>query len=104
MNLFDIDDDEYGMEMPCPCQKCDRIFDLNDGYASEKWFKGTIICEKCHDEEEQEIEEDERAESIYDDFKEAAYSVVNDDPSFTEDQKKDILKTCNEMISVLSKK
>ena len=53
--------DEF--EMPTPCANCGELFDLNDGYASEKWFKGTIICEKCHDEEEQEIEEDERSES-----------------------------------------
>ena len=47
-------------------------------------------------------EEDERAESIFYDFKEAAYSVINDDPSFTEDQKNDILKTCDQIRRMLN--
>ena len=97
-----MEQEDYEFEMPCICQKCGELFDLNDGRESEKWFKGTIICENCHDGEEMEIEEDERAESIFYDFKEAAYSVINDDPSFTEDQKNDILKTCDQIRRMLN--
>ena len=47
------------MEMPTPCEHCGTTFDLNDGYASEKWHDNIVICEKCHNEEEAEIEEDD---------------------------------------------
>lgn len=52
------------MEMPTPCEHCGTIFDLNDGRCSEKWHPNTTICEKCYEEEELEIEEDERWEEI----------------------------------------
>ena len=52
------------MEMPTPCEHCGAIFDLNDGYRSDKWHPNTTICEKCHEEEELEIEEDDRWEEI----------------------------------------
>lgn len=54
----------YEMEMPTPCQQCGEVFDLNDGYGSEKWYPNTVICENCYREEENEIEEDERREEI----------------------------------------
>ncbi len=47
------------MDMPCPCQKCGEWFDLNDGRGSQKWYPNTVICEKCAEEEEKEIERDE---------------------------------------------
>lgn len=52
------------MEMPTPCEHCGTIFDLNDGRCSEKWHPNTTICEKCYEEEELEIEEDDRWEEI----------------------------------------
>jgi hypothetical protein len=51
------------MKMPTPCQKCDCIFDLNDGRRSEKWFPNTVICSSCAEEEREEIERDNE---IYD--------------------------------------
>jgi hypothetical protein len=53
-----IDDENWEMDMPTPCEHCRHIFDLNDGYGSEKWHKGIVICPKCYELEEQEIERD----------------------------------------------
>lgn len=63
------------MEMPTPCEHCGEIFDLNDGYGSEKWHKNVVICEKCHQEEEAEIEEDERWEEINIEISNALYHL-----------------------------
>lgn len=52
------------MEMPTPCQKCGDMFDLNDGYASNKWYSNTTICSECHAKEQDEIEQDEFWEMI----------------------------------------
>lgn len=52
------------MEMPTPCQECKKIFDLHDGYRSEKWHPDVVICEDCHRKEQEEIEQDEFWESI----------------------------------------
>lgn len=52
------------MEMPTPCQKCGEIFDLNDGFGSKKWFPNTVICQKCGDAEEKEIERDEEIQDL----------------------------------------
>lgn len=51
------DDDE--MDAPVPCQRCQRIFDLHDGYGSRKWYPNIVICDPCFREEEKEIEKDE---------------------------------------------
>ena len=63
------------MEMPTPCAHCGEIFDLNDGSASDKWYRDTIICEKCSDKEQKEIEEDERWEDINIEVSNALYSL-----------------------------
>lgn len=63
------------MEMPTPCQHCGKIFDLNDGYGSEKWHPNLVICENCHKEEEAEIEEEERWESINIELSNALYGL-----------------------------
>lgn len=59
-------DDEDDMEMPCPCQKCGEWFDLNDGFGSRKWYRGTVICKSCHNDEVDEIEADEEEEDLID--------------------------------------
>lgn len=56
--------EEDDCEMPTPCKKCEEIFDFNDGYGSEKWFKNTVICENCHELEEAEIERDDEIENL----------------------------------------
>lgn len=63
------------MEMPTPCEHCGEIFDLNDGYPSEKWHENITICEKCHNEEELEIEEDGRWDNINTDVSNALYEL-----------------------------
>lgn len=63
------------METPTPCQHCGKIFDLNDGYGSEKWHKNTVICENCYREEEKEVEEDERWEEINIEVSNALYGL-----------------------------
>jgi hypothetical protein len=66
---------EENFEMPTPCIHCGEIFDLNDGYASEKWHKDIIICRECHQKEEQEIENDERWETINAEVSNAMYEL-----------------------------
>lgn len=63
------------MDMPTPCEHCHNIFDLNDGYGSEKWHPNIIICEKCHYEEEEEIEEDEYYETLNIELGNALYGI-----------------------------
>jgi hypothetical protein len=55
MGIYEYDEP---MEMPTPCQKCGRIFELNEGARSEKWFPNTVICVECGLEEDREIELD----------------------------------------------
>lgn len=66
---------EENYEMPTPCIHCGEIFDLDEGYGSEKWHKDIIICKKCHDAEEQEIENDERWETINAEVSDALYEL-----------------------------
>lgn len=66
---------EMEMEMPTPCQKCEGIFDLNDGIRSEKWFPKTIICASCGDKERHEIERDEEIEQLNLDIEDAEYTL-----------------------------
>lgn len=73
MENFEFDTEE--MEMPTPCEHCGSIFDLNDGYGSEKWHPNIVICEKCHEDEEAEIEEDERWDSINTEISNAFYGL-----------------------------
>lgn len=63
------------MEMPTPCQHCGEIFDLNDGFGSEKWYPNTVICKSCSEKETEEIEEDERWETINIDLTNALYGL-----------------------------
>ena len=74
--IQDVELDEE-MEMPCPCQKCGKWFDLNDGYGSEKWFPNTVVCKTCHREEEKEIERDEEIQDLKQELDDAVYTVNN---------------------------
>lgn len=56
----------YEDDMPTPCQRCDDIFDLNDGYPSYKWYPNTVICPACHRLEEEIIEIEDEIEYIQD--------------------------------------
>ena len=68
------------MDMPTPCQHCGELFDLiNDGGASSKWYPNTIICPQCSDEEDKEIEEDDRWETINNEISNALYDLENED-------------------------
>jgi len=67
--------DEDCMEMPTPCQHCNHIFDLNDGYGSEKWYPGTVICERCHGQEEKEIEIDNEVQDLVFELRDAEYTI-----------------------------
>lgn len=79
--------EDYGFEMPTPCQHCGEIFDLNDGRASDKWYKNTVICETCWDKEQEEIEEDDRiyevnlevSNALYGFDKEGAWAELTDE-------------------------
>lgn len=67
--------DNEELEMPTPCQKCGNIFDLNDGYGSEKWFPSTIICKSCFNIEEKEIEFDEEIEDLKNQIDDAEITI-----------------------------
>lgn len=72
--MINIELDEE-MEMPCPCQKCGEWFDLVDGYGSKKWFPKIVICERCHDEEEKEIEREEEIRDLKSQIDEAEFTI-----------------------------
>lgn len=63
------------MEMPTPCQKCGEIFDLLDGYDSEKWYPNTTICASCFKKEEKEIEVDEEISELKESLADAEYTI-----------------------------
>ena len=71
--------ENYDFEMPTPCQHCGEIFDLNDGFGSEKWYPNTVICEECHRKEEAEIEEDDRWKDINNEISNALYGLDKED-------------------------
>ena len=75
MDEFDYEE----MDMPTPCHHCGELFDLNDGGASSKLYPNTIICLQCSDEEDKEIEEDERWETINNEISNALYDLENED-------------------------
>lgn len=56
--------DDVEMDMPTPCQNCGRIFELHDGCGSRKWHPGTVICEDCGKEEDEEIALDEEISDL----------------------------------------
>lgn len=56
------------MEMPTNCLNCGIIFDLNDGYESNKWYHNTIICANCKCKENLEIDKDEKIEDFSPEF------------------------------------
>lgn len=62
-------------EMPTPCINCKEWFDLHDGYASDKWYPKTIICENCHEKESEEIELDERIEFLKENISECDENI-----------------------------
>lgn len=72
------------MEMPTPCQHCGEIFDLNDGYGSEKWYPNTIICDACHDKEQLEIERDEEIEDLKNQISDAEITIKDAKERLTE--------------------
>lgn len=69
------DDEDEEMEMPIPCENCGRIFDLNDGYGSEKWYPTIVICEECHNVEQEEIETDDDIEDCQNAISDAEYTL-----------------------------
>jgi hypothetical protein len=77
---------DYEIEMPTSCQKCGRIFELNTGCASNKWYPNTTICVECGIDEDREIEEDEIIEdanielsNALFDFKDRGWQKVSND-------------------------
>jgi hypothetical protein len=68
-----IENDEF--EMPTPCEHCGNIFDLNDGYGSEKWHKGITICQLCYELEEQEMGRDEEIEDLKNQISDAEITI-----------------------------
>lgn len=74
-----MEDYEEEMDMPTPCQHCGELFDLNDGAPSEKWYPNMAICAKCSTQEDDEIEEDERWETINNEISNALYDLENEE-------------------------
>lgn len=88
------------MEMPTPCQHCGEIFDLNDGYGSEKWYKNTVICENCYREEEKEVEEDGRWEEINIEVSNALYGLDKEAniSKFLDEENKTLILTISKLL------
>jgi hypothetical protein len=75
--------ENFDYEMPTPCQHCGEIFELNDGFGSEKWYPNTVICEECYRKEEAEIEEDNRWEDINNEISNALYGLDKEESAWT---------------------
>lgn len=88
-------------EMPTLCQHCSNIFDLNDGYGSEKWHPNTVICENCYFEEEKEIEEDERWEEINIEVSNALYGLDKETniSKLLDKENKDLILSISKLLS-----
>jgi hypothetical protein len=67
--------DTSNMEEPCRCDHCKEFFDLQDGWASEKWYENIIICEKCFKEEKKEIETDDEITELKEIVDSALYDL-----------------------------
>ncbi|KFF26883.1 hypothetical protein [Chryseobacterium vrystaatense] len=63
------------MEMPTPCIHCGELFDLNDGYGSQKWYPNTTFCVNCYELEKGEIKMDEEIEEMKEELSEAIDTV-----------------------------
>ena len=63
------------MEMPTPCQKCNDIFDLNDGKESKKWYPDTTICTPCAATELAEIGSDELTQELKENIANAEFDL-----------------------------
>jgi hypothetical protein len=73
--MFASEDDTDAMDAPCPCVQCGNWFDLHDGYGSDKWHPGIVICATCHREEETELERDEEIEELTTEIAEAEFTI-----------------------------
>lgn len=62
--------------MPTPCEHCHEWLDLNDGYASQKWYPNIIICHRCHELETAEIDLDEEIEELENTIADAEYTLA----------------------------
>lgn len=83
---------EIDMEMPTSCQNCGKIFDLNNGCGSDKWYPGTVICEQCASIEAWEIQNDEEIENCRNTIADAEWTIKDS----TEEMKK-LLVRCIEL-------
>lgn len=63
------------MEMPTPCRACGEVFDLLDGYGSDKWYPNTIICKSCFEKEQLEIEKDDEIEELKEQISDAEVTI-----------------------------
>lgn len=63
------------MECPTPCNHCHKVFDLHDGYRSQKWHRGIVICPTCHEEEEREVELEEEVEDLRASIEDAEHTI-----------------------------
>ncbi len=71
------DTPDHNMEMPTPCRKCNKWFDLNDGIASEKWFSNTVICDECGALEKKVIELEDEIDYIENDIADAEHTLTH---------------------------
>lgn len=71
---FEDEDEDF---MPVPCQRCNKIFDLNDGFVSEKWYPNTVICRTCNKKEEEEIEQEDEIEECLSAIEDAKWTINN---------------------------
>lgn len=51
------------MDMPTPCERCNKWFDLLDGTRSPRNPR-IVICEECADKEQKEVDEEEEIKEL----------------------------------------
>lgn len=62
------------MEMPTPCERCGDFFDLLDGKSSPREPR-IVICEKCADREESQMEEEKEIQELKDEIADAEDTI-----------------------------
>jgi predicted nucleic acid-binding Zn-ribbon protein len=67
--MEDFEDDGY--EMPCPCEECGEIFDLNDGTS----FGNIVYCSTCGDRLNRIKELESEIEDVKDNLTNALHDV-----------------------------
>lgn len=62
------------MEMPTPCNSCEKLFDLPDGKTSP-YNRKIIICAACADKEQAEYDREDEIQELKYKIEDAEYTL-----------------------------